>query len=272
MSDGIDLGWLGLERGADAGWSFELTSPLTRPDGKLYGGAGLSVMIAVTEAETDRDVLWSTVQFVGSADVGERIECQLEVLAAGRRTSQVRMTASVGDRIVLAGLGAAGLPPDGAVDGQMPAMPSVPSPDDAVAWGHPGGGGGDAARTGWLQFIELRQASESGSVWARCNLGSHTRASIAFVADMVPTSVVRAVGMVGGGTSLDNSARFGALVPTEWVLVDMDPWLASGGYLHGGARIWAQDGTLLGVASQTAAAMAWPSLESPNSAGRAGVT
>src|SRR5688500_19271968 len=101
MSDGLDLAWLGLERHDDARWSFELTPSLSRPDGKLYGGTGVAVMVAITEAETGRDALWSTVQFVGSAEVGERVDCRLEVLAQGRRTSQVRLTASVGDRIVL---------------------------------------------------------------------------------------------------------------------------------------------------------------------------
>ena len=44
--------------------------------------------------------------------------------------------------------------------------------------------------------------------------------------------------------------RFGRFTETEWILLDFDPWFAAGGYLHGGARVWAQDGTLLGFASQ----------------------
>ncbi|HVM08480.1 MAG TPA: thioesterase family protein [Acidimicrobiales bacterium] len=264
MSDGSDLAWLGLERHDATRWSFELRSGLTRPDGKLFGGTGLAAMVAIAEAETGRDLLWSTVQFVGSAELGERIDCELEVLAGGRRTSQVRFTASVGERIVLAGVGSAGLPRDNAVDGQMPVFPDVVAPDDAPPWGRHGAAGvdadsdGAAAPMGWMQHAELRQASASGSMWARAKGGRHSRATIAFIADMVPTSVVRAIGLVGGGTSLDNSVRYGRLVDTEWVLLDMDPWLASGGYLHGGARIWSRDGVLLGVASQTAAAMAWP--------------
>ena len=87
--------------------------------------------------------------------------------------------------------------------------------------------------------------------------GLHTRATIAFLADMVPSSVARAAGKMGGGTSLDNSLRFGRLVDTEWILLDMDPWFATGGYLHGAARVWAEDGTLLGVASQTSSAIVW---------------
>ncbi|MBV9253298.1 MAG: thioesterase family protein [Actinobacteria bacterium] len=84
-----------------------------------------------------------------------------------------------------------------------------------------------------------------------------SRATLSFVADMVPSAVVRAAGFMGAGTSLDNSVRFGHFVDTDWVLLDFDPWFATGGYLHGGARLWAQDGSLLGYASQTASALVW---------------
>jgi acyl-CoA thioesterase len=256
VSGGFDLEWLGLEPVGDSRWAFEMTSPLTRGDGKLYGGTGAALLVATMEAATGRSALWSTVQFVGSAELGERVECRLDVLAGGRRTSQVRMTATAGDRLVLVGLGSAGALRDGAVEAQMPTMPAVPHPDDAEDWGgfrgHPG------RPSGWTELADLRQATAAGSMWARFGSGPHTRATIGFVADMVPTSVVRAVGQMGGGTSLDNSMRFGRLVETDWVLLDMDPWLASGGYLHGGARIWSEDGTLLGVASQTASAITFP--------------
>jgi acyl-CoA thioesterase len=258
MSDGSDLAWLGLERHDAGRWSFELTSPLTRPDAKLYGGTGAAVMVATMEAETARDALWCTVQFVGSAEQGERITCAVDVLAHGRRTSQVRMTATVGDRVVLAAVGATGHARDDIAEGQVPSMPSVPPADDCDGWGRGARGGMSAHvhQSGWLQLAELRQATEAGSIWARMRSGDQTPAGVAFLADMVPTSVVRATGGVGGGgTSLDNSLRFGRFVATDWVLLDMDPWLSSGGYLHGGARIWSEDATLLGVASQTAAAI-----------------
>jgi acyl-CoA thioesterase len=79
-----------------------------------------------------------------------------------------------------------------------------------------------------------------------------TRAALGFVADVVPSGVVRAAGRAGAGTSLDNSIRFGPDPVGDWVLIDIDPHRISGGYGHGAARLWATDGTLLAVASQSA--------------------
>jgi acyl-CoA thioesterase len=264
VSDGSDLAWLGLDRHGEGRWSFELTSPFTRHDGKLYGGTGIAVMVATMEAETAREALWTTVQYAGSADIGERIDCHVEVLANGKRTSQVRMTATVGERTVLAAIGATGQPRVGPVEVTLPVRPDVPAPADCEEWGSShrrwraaAGIDEDAPPTSWLQIAEMRQATESGAIWARMKDGVQTRATVAFLADMVPSAVVRAAGKMGGGTSLDNSMRFGRIVETDWILLDMDPWFGTGGYLHGAARVWAEDGTLLGVASQTASAMVW---------------
>src|SRR5688500_7514095 len=134
MTDGSDLAWLGLERRDEGRWSFELTPPLARMDGKLYGGTGIAVAVATIEAETARSALWTTVQFAGSADIGERIDCHVEVLATGRRTSQVRFTATVGDRIVLAAVGAAGAHRESVIEAQLGTMPAVAAPEDAGEW------------------------------------------------------------------------------------------------------------------------------------------
>jgi acyl-CoA thioesterase II len=251
-----DLAWLGLERHGDGRWSFELTSGLTRHDGKLYGGTGIAVMVATMEAETARAALWTTVQFASTADLGDRIDCNVEVLASGKRTAQVRMTASVGDRVVLAAVGAAGVTRTGPIEAQIPSMPAVPPPEDGVEWGSWHRHDGDRAPS-WMQLAEMRHVVEGGAIWARMRSGIQTRATVSFLADMVPSSVARAAGKMGGGTSLDNSLRFGRLVDSEWILLDMDPWFTTSGYLHGAARVWAEDGTLLGVASQTSSAIVW---------------
>jgi acyl-CoA thioesterase II len=259
MTDGSDLAWLGLEHHGDGRWSFELTPPLARMDGKLFGGTGIAAAVATIEAETARDALWTTVQYAGTADVGERIDCRVEVLANGRRTSQARFTATVGDRTVLAALGATGAHREGLVEAQIGTMPDVAGPDDADRWGHRWHGA-DEPTMGWLLIAEMRQVDvgeDQFAIWARMREQPQSRATIAFLADMVPSSVARAAGHMGGGTSLDNAIRFGRFAATDWVLLDFDPWFATGGYLHGGARVWAEDGTLLGFASQTASEIVW---------------
>jgi acyl-CoA thioesterase len=210
------------------------------------------------EAETGRDALWTTVQFAGTAEVGERVDCHVEVLATGRRTSQARVTATAGDRVVFASIGATCAHRDSPIDVQIPTMPDVPGPDAgepfAMRWNP------TAARMGWLLITEMRQVEINERrfiTWARMREQVNTRAAISFLADLVPSSVARAANFMGGGTSLDNSMRFGRFSESEWILLDFDPWIATNGYLHGAARVWAEDGTLLGIASQTATTIVW---------------
>ena len=251
-------GWLGLEASGPGGWAFELTPPLGRFDGKLYGGTGLAAVTAAMEAETGRATLWASVQFVASADVGERIECHVEVLAQGRRTSQLRVTAHAGDRLVLAALGATGTPRTGGLEVQIGAMPEVAPPDASPPWAPKMPFAITEENQGWLALVEIREVRGPGegmALWGRIRDEPQTRASMGFLADLVPSAVVRAAGRAGGGTSLDNAIRFGPDPETDWILIDLDPYFGAGGYVHGAARLWSPDGSLLAVASQTAVAL-----------------
>jgi acyl-CoA thioesterase len=96
---------------------------------------------------------------------------------------------------------------------------------------------------------------DPGRMWMRMRHGPLTRAAVTFLADVVPSGVVRAAGRTGAGTSLDNSMRFGIEPQGDWMLVDVDPYLISDGYVHGAGRVWSEGGALLGVASQTASVL-----------------
>ncbi len=259
MDDGLDLRWLGLERERPGHWSFELVPSLTRHDGKLYGGTGIAVTTAVMEAETGRRALWATVQFAGSADTGDRIDCDFEVLASGRRTSQVRLTASHEGRVVLAAIGATGEPRAGTLEVQFGEMPDVPPPDRCASWTRPEGlpSADLPTESSWLALADLRvvDAPQPKPLWMRMKGQPLTRAALGFLADMVPSGVVNAAGRTGAGTSLDNSMRFGPEPQGDWMLLDFDPWFANGGYLHGAGRVWSEDGTLLAMANQTSTAL-----------------
>ena len=253
--------WLGLDPIEDGRTGFVLTPRLARFDGKLFGGTGLAVVVAALEAATDRRVLWATVQFVGSADEGDRIEVQVEVLAAGHNTTQARVTATTGGRVVLSAMGSTARVRDDGFGHRFGVMPDVSSPDDSPPFtlGFPTPPP-EMRRSGPFSVADFRMAKgadESQSVWVRLHDDARTHARRSRTS---PTSCrtrcCRAAGKLGGGTSLDNSIRFGPAIAddAEWLLIDSDPYFADNGFVHGAARLWTADGTLVGVASQTAAA------------------
>ena len=67
----------------------------------------------------------------------------------------------------------------------------------------------------------------------------------------------QAVGRRAGGNSLDNTLRVARRVPTDWVLADVRVHAVADGFGHGLVHLWAEDGTLLGTASQSAIVRYW---------------
>jgi acyl-CoA thioesterase-2 len=272
-----DLDLLGLVATGEPGrYRFVVEPHLSRPDARLYGGTAIAVSVASAEVLTGRQVLWMTTQFVASIPQGETVDVHTEVLAPGRRTNQVRVTGSAEDgSIVFASLGATGEPRDDGLEGSFERMPVVAPPEASPGWKSPfsvlaeaAGHDVDSAMrkmpldAGMARLIELRTAAidshpDGGpgrvSIWARRRDGEPiTPTTAAFIADTIPLAVSHALGVVAGGTSLDNTVRFGRVEPTEWMLIDMRAHGAVGGYGHGVAHLWTPEGAWLGVASQTA--------------------
>jgi hypothetical protein len=63
--------------------------------------------------------------------------------------------------------------------------------------------------------------------------------------------VGEALGIIGGGNSLDNTLRVAHLVPTEYVLLDIHVHTVQNGFGHGTVHMFAEDGTLMAIASQS---------------------
>jgi acyl-CoA thioesterase len=91
------------------------------------------------------------------------------------------------------------------------------------------------------------------TMWVRIRdlPGGVDAAALAVLGDFVPMGVGQALGVRGGGNSLDNTLRVVQLVPTEWVLLDILIDAVERGFGHGSVRMYAEDGTLLATASQT---------------------
>ena len=76
-------------------------------------------------------------------------------------------------------------------------------------------------------------------------------AALAIIGDFVPFGIGQALGQRAGGNSLDNTLRVAHRVPTEWVLADVRVHAVADGFGHGLVHLWAENGTLLGTASQS---------------------
>ncbi len=84
-----------------------------------------------------------------------------------------------------------------------------------------------------------------------------TARPLAVLGDFVPMGVGQALGIRGGGNSLDNTLRLVKLVPTEWVLLDIHVHAVERGFGHGLVHMFAEDGTLLATASQSCIVRYW---------------
>ena len=95
-------------------------------------------------------------------------------------------------------------------------------------------------------------------MWARLpEVLDMSAATLAVLGDYVPFGVGQALGKMAGGTSLDNTLRVARLVPTEWVLLDIQVHTIQNGFGHGLVHLWSEDGTLLAIASQSCVVRFW---------------
>ncbi|MBA2608287.1 MAG: thioesterase family protein [Actinobacteria bacterium] len=237
---------------------FELEMRLCRPDGGLFGGTAIAASTTCMEAATNAPAVWITTQYVSTARVGGVIELDTRIVARGKRINQLQVTGHVGGELMFTSVGSTALPREGGIEGQYQAMPTVAGPDNAADF-FPGPPQlrGDSNFFGAAEFRSVELAEDEkrtkGSfvLWARVSGQPATPAIIGYLADMSPTAVARGAGKMGGGTSLDNSMRFGPDTQSEWVLMEMHGHLAVGGYGHSSIHIWSPDGVLLGYGGQT---------------------
>ncbi len=75
--------------------------------------------------------------------------------------------------------------------------------------------------------------------------------SLAILGDYVPMGIWQALGQPTMSNSLDNTLRMLQVVPTEWVLLEIEVDGVHHGFGHGKVHLWAEDGTLMATASQS---------------------
>jgi acyl-CoA thioesterase-2 len=254
------LTFFGLEPTVDPHiWQMQVVSSLVSGTGALFGGCGLGAAIEVMEQVTGRPCVWATAQFLSYALPPAVVELEVVEAVRGHQISQVRVNARVGDREILTVVGAFGWRPS-QLAGQWATRPDVAPPDDCPPRPLMNRHQGtimdrlESKLADARPYWELTGIAGSGnaSLWVRLpELMNASAATLAIIGDFVPFGIGQALGQRAGGNSLDNTLRVARNVPTAWVLADVRVHAVADGFGHGLVHLWAENGTLLGTASQS---------------------
>lgn len=246
-------------------WRLPVTPSICTPGRFLYGGAGLAAGIVAMEEVTGRRTVWATAQYLTYAPTGSVLDFEVLVAATGHTTTQARAVGRLGDREILTVNGALGSRPL-ELSGTWVEPPVVPPPEQCPLQEVP-----PIFADTVLMRVEHRvakgrlfsqldgTAGEARSAfWTR--VPGHlepSAATLAVIGDYVSGSMSQPLGVRTMGRSLDNTLRIAQLVPSEWVLCDIQMHALANGFGHGLAHLWAQNGTLLGTASQSIGVRLW---------------
>jgi acyl-CoA thioesterase II len=250
--------WLGLQPTHNPmRWYLPVTPGICSGLGTLFGGCGLGASIDVLERVTGRPVVWACAQYLNYTRPPSVVDLDVHIGAEGRTTTQARVLGSVGSTEIFtvnAALGSREM--DDA--GQWAARPDVPPPDECPPRELRFSPGNTIASR-----LEQRVALEAPgtgrtAMWTRMpDLLEVSAGSLAVLGDFVPMGLGQAMPNDINSNSLDNTLRIVDLVPTDWVLVDIRIEAVARGFGHGHLYLWAQDGSLLGTASQSAMIRPW---------------
>jgi acyl-CoA thioesterase len=247
-------------------WWMDVAPGLCTSGQFLFGGAGLAAAISAMEGTSGRECVWATGQYLSYARPGEVLDIDVTIAVEGHQITQARAVCHVGHREILTVNAALGNRPFDR-SGQWVTMPEVPPPEQCAQRPYRGPVSGtinerlDQRIVKGRPFEDLDGVAGDGQLimWARIPevIDGVDAASLAVLGDFVPSGVGQSLGVRGGGNSLDNTLRLAKLVPTEWVLLDIRTDVVERGFGHGEVRMFAQDGSLLAVASQSCIVRYW---------------
>jgi acyl-CoA thioesterase-2 len=248
-------------------WKLPVTEGICTGGNFMFGGAGLGAALEAMEGTSGRETIWATAQYLSFARPGEFVDIDVTLAVEGHQMTQARAVCHVADREILtvnAALGRREFPHEG----QWETFPEgIPRPEECpdrmhrMDMGNTVHGRLEQRMAKGRDFDDLDGTLGDGRtmLWARIPevLDGVDGAALAVLGDFVPMAVGQALGIRGGGNSLDNTLRLVKLVPTEWVLLDIHVHAVERGFGHGLVHMFAEDGTLLATASQSCILRYW---------------
>jgi acyl-CoA thioesterase-2 len=258
--------FLGLEETGDPlRWRLPVTQGISTAGRFLFGGCALAAAIAALEAATGRPTVWAAAQYLSYAPTDSVLDVDLTLAVSGHQTTQARAVGRLDGQEILTVNAALGHRPLELV-GTWISPPEVPDPEASlprqVDERHRGTvlSRLETRLAAGRQFHELDGVAGDGrsALWARVpGQLEPSAATLAVLGDFVPSGIGQALGRRAGGNSLDNTLRVVRLVPTTWVLCDIQIEAIENGFGHGTAHLWSEDGTLMATASQSVIARFW---------------
>lgn len=247
-------------------WVLPVSPGLCTAADFLFGGAGLGAAVTALEGTSGRQCVWAAGQYLSYARPGEVMDIDVTIAVEGHQITQARAVCHVGNREILTVNAALGDRPF-EHSGQFESMPDVPPPMECrqrIRFDQQGTINTRLEQR-LVKFRDLdsldgrSQGDGRTIVWSRIPevIEGVDTTALAMLGDFVPMGVGQSLGIQGGGNSLDNTLRIGRLVPTEWVLLDIHVQMAERGFGHGSVNMYAEDGTLLAVASQSCIIRYW---------------
>jgi acyl-CoA thioesterase-2 len=258
-------GFFGIEpTGDDRRWLLPVVPELCSTRGALFGGCGLGAAIDRLEHVTGRRLVWAAAQFLSYAEPPSVVELSLDEIVRGHMISQARVTARVDGTEIFTVIAALGRRPL-EWHGSWAIRPDVPAPADSpprLLEAHHRGTLGERLD---MRLADARTADQlpgppgSGTcaLWVHLPGLELSAAALAIVGDYVPFGIGQALGQRVGGNSLDNTVRVASRRATDWILADVRVHAVDDGFGHGLVHLWAEDGTLLGTASQSTIVRSW---------------
>ncbi len=252
--------FLGLEPTGDPLlWRLPVTPGVSTPGRFLFGGCGLAAGVAAMEHAGGRPAVWASAQYLSYAPTGSVVDFAVNLAVVGHQTTQARAIGRVDGKEILTVNAALGRRPLD-LTGTFVHPPDVPSHEDSRVRQTPPEFSGTVLERVELRLARGRQFEDLDGTpgdgrcafWARLpGQLEPSSAWLSVLGDYVPSGVAQALGRPSIGNSLDNTIRVVQLVPSEWILCDIHILAIANGFGHGRAHLWAEDGTLLGIASQS---------------------
>jgi acyl-CoA thioesterase len=240
-------------------WTLPVTAKLCGGRGSLFGGVGLAAGVVALQQATDKPVVWATGQYLAITQQPVDLDLEVQLPAVGRNVTQGRVLGHLGEREIITVLGALGRRDVPAAGAWVEPPRDVPAPGDCevIDRSHDVPGIHDHVDVrlarGMFGFSGHGTASPDGRslLWTRMPGVEHDAGALAIIADYMPSALGNALGRITYCTSLDNTIRYGRLVPTDWVLCDNRWEYVGDGFGYGTLHLWSEDGTLLATASQS---------------------